>query len=79
MEFLKTEKHKGANAMGQDTTTFWHHYQIEPSDLGKVIPNWGGYAQPGHRISKADIGKTVIKYTETQTPDRCGWHCYTFG
>lgn len=62
-----------SNAWGRDVTSASQDFQIEPSDVGRRLPNHRGYRHAEHQVTKSDIGRVITVQT-----DGTEWTCWNF-
>lgn len=68
-----------ANAWGRDSVTYQQTFEVEESDVGRPMGDFGGHGYRSHQFSRADVGRHLIMYTHPQVQsDRRSYRFWSF-
>lgn len=73
-----SEKRKftAPNAWGRDDTSLRQAFQVEESDVGRAMDNYGGHRRPAYTFTQADVGQVI---EITTYPSDINYSCWGFG
>lgn len=73
-----SEKRKvtAPNAWGRDDTSLRQAFQVEESDVGRTMDNYGGHRRPAYTFTRADVGRVIEVITYSTNNNYC---CWSFG